>query len=428
MINSNIRAKKLLSRSARTADVSSSSPPPTPLSQVHPPFGTHPNSGVVGRLCKQPVTPHEVECCQILDTSTRVRDENPIFETSERPLEKLFASLAQPLQSATGVIMPQTYSPTAPPNSTTGAEETKIPTAPTDSMPTSKFSAPVNPLSLLDQIFASVAGRANSMPLADGPPAIEADPGRSDRPHEKGTPTTPSPTALNPSAAALLSTDSDHTSAEDYDGDRDEFFFAGESLSSYWSAGRGAGAGNLHPSAHGDVSHRKTEDGEYQELEAPSPSLIPNPLRTPMHPSVIHHIEAHNAATPSHSHVDVDRASNHVLIGHPEKLASLDHLDSMHHSSGLNAMRQHLADSTSIETALDVNTITAALLDSLRSHRSGGAEGMRSAHLSKHDFVSELLALIRVSCLPTGWYIMRLKHCDTSSERAQFYRRPLRTL
>lgn len=383
MVDSNIRAKKLLSYSTRAADVLSSSPPPTPLSQVYHSFAARPNPGVVGKQ------PDEVECPQ----------------TPERPLEKLFASLAQPLQSATDRITPQAYSSTTHPNSTTGTEETRIHAAPTDSVPMSNVSAQVNPLSLLDQIFASVVGGENSVPLADGLTAIEADPARPRGHREKGAPTTPSPTALNSSVAAFRPTDSDHTSTEDYDDDRDEFFFADESLSSYWAARRDTGAVSLHSSVRGDVSGGKAKDDSYQELEAPSPSLIPNPLRTPM-PSVTHRIETRNAVTPSHSHshTDLERAENFVLKGHS---VSLDHHELIHQNSGLNAMQQ-LAESASIEAVLDVNMVTAALLDSLRTHSSGGAEGMRSDHLSKRDFVSELLTLIQVSCLLTGWYIMHL--------------------
>jgi len=379
-INPNLRTKSLLSRDARPADTSSSSPPP--LSQAQP----------VDHTPKQPtVAPQDVERSQILDASG---NENLTSEAPERPLDKLFASFAQPLNTTASTAPSQTRSATGGVNPATSIEEAQNPTAHTDSASTSISPfAQGNPLSLLDQIFASAASETTSVQLAGGPSALETGFERSNDPREgKASPTTPSPTALHSSGTALSSSDSDHAFMED------EVALTTKQQRPYWATGTDNGSGDFTLSAL-DKGRNKTGDGEYQELEAPSPSLIPNPLHTPMSSSVAGPMVTRNAATSCHALPG--RAGIRASPGYASQLPSLDHRDSMHHSNGPSAMR-HAIESTDPESALDVNRATAALLDSLQSRRSGGADGARSIPISKRDFVGELLTLIYVRFLHIG--------------------------
>ena len=342
------------------------------------------------------MTLREVECS---DASASVRDEDGTPQASERPLDKLFASLAQPPKGATCATARKTQCSTSAANPITKVDEIQTPAVPTSSMSTSKPSAQVNPLSLLNQIFASVVGGANTTQPANGPLALEGDFRRSGSPSEGTAPPTTS-SLIAPNSAAFQSSDSGHASADD---DHDEREFTDESLGSYWVGG-GTEPGSSHMSTRGNKGWGKTEDDEYRELEAPSPSLIPNSLHTSMSPPVAHP----NAATSSR--YTADRADSCVPIGHLDHFTSFDLPDSMQHSNGPSATRRHGMPNP--EASLDANAAAVALLDSLRTRRSNEAEGARRGHISKHDFVRGLLTLIHVSCI-ADWLVHSVfERCD----------------
>lgn len=373
------RTKEFLAHEDRVAAGTNASPPLTPLSQ----FSYHESDEEYDHEQEQSFAQQQQD--SYLKNSAI--HEMPPPSSSLDPLDQLFAGLSQPQPPSFSAaqnsgfspsVPPQAHQPASLPNGNFNLLQTILPGA----FPQSSTPPPSQPLpparSLLDDIFASAAlgASATSNPAFHsnlGPLAAAFQQPPPPPPPVEPLPVTPPQTAMNTAQAAQ------RFSGPFHDDDDDDIVFVPN--------GNGNANGNMN-------NHRDQANNEpAQEVQPPSPSLIPNPLHTPLPAPSIRQGKARNRRKNN-----PNGAANRTTIatsngGVPGLTGRLPPLRESAMAQGFRTKQQYIPQNTNEETQLDVNAITETLLEA-RLEANGQSNG---EVLSKYDFMSELLTLIHVS-------------------------------
>ncbi|KAF8315409.1 hypothetical protein DL93DRAFT_914715 [Clavulina sp. PMI_390] len=358
-LSPNIRTKEYLARQAREAEQgSTSSPPLTPLSQVHY------LSDEDDVHDEQSFASQQETFMQEANVSSAIVSK-PASLPQENPLDRLFAGLTEPPLGSRSTLT----STAQPLVDGIPQNHPLLPAFVSHTPEIQASTATTTPgFSLLDQLFASAANEvvepntkasliATTVTAAAVSRTIDA-------------PSTPPQTHQNTAAVAQSIApiyDSRHASD-------DEIIVVPQTRGRLSSTSRAAPA----PDAE-----------EYQELEPPSPSKIPNPLHTPaVHLSSRQKQRRRRGPSrprrgPAHQAIDLDHED-------------LPALPPIRGSSRPPQPKQHyIPDNTKEESKLDKEAIATSLLNAHVERMTH--DGAPYPTLPKYEFVSEILTLIHVS-------------------------------
>lgn len=156
--------------------------------------------------------------------------------------------------------------------------------------------------------------------------------------------------------------------------------------------------GNVNGNRHSDEEAL----GKEQEVLPPSPSLIPNPLHTPLPAQSIKQGKGRNRKTNvSNPNPIRSIASNKSIAGLSGPLPELREAavsSKQVHSQG-QTRRQYVPQNDHEEISLDVESAMEALLETHSNYMHGGVNknASKDGVKSKDNFIREVLSLIHVS-------------------------------